>query len=156
MVFDDTVSTMEHMRKITVPENWRILIDEHSEIATQENFTIAKECHLNKYSNMPLPSEIWQEDSIEPGPQDLHLGSDPHNAPNGMTEEPVSVQVIKAISNTPIPSTGEVSHHLRRIHQVSHYNSSQNPTEINLDVETLASPSVEEHEFPSQSSCIIP
>ena len=39
---------------------------------------------------------------------------------------------------------------------MSHYNSVQNPTDINLDAETLVSPSGEEHDVPSHSSCIIP
>ena len=42
MVFDDTVSTVGYISKGTVPENWKILVDEHSDIAMQENFTIAK------------------------------------------------------------------------------------------------------------------
>ena len=41
VVFDDTFSTVEHMRKVTVPGNWKNLVEEHSELATQENFTLA-------------------------------------------------------------------------------------------------------------------
>ena len=43
---------------------------------------------------MPLPREAWQEKYLEPGPQDLPSGSDPHYAPKGITEEPASVQGI--------------------------------------------------------------
>ena len=42
VVFDDTFSTVEHTRKGTVPGNWKNLVEEHSEIATQENFTLEK------------------------------------------------------------------------------------------------------------------
>ena len=65
-----------------------------------------------------------------------------------MTEEPESAQGIEAIPDTTIPSTEEVSHHLGRSHQVSHFISAQNPTEINLDIATLASTSGEEHNVP--------
>ena len=37
-----------------------------------------------------------------------------------------------------------------------HSNSLQNPTEVNLDIATLYSPSGEEHDVPSQSSHLIP
>ena len=65
-----------------------------------------------------------------------------------MTEDPVSSQGMEAIKDTTIPSTGEVAHHLGRIHQLIHYNSAQNPTEFNLDVETLTPSSVEYHNVP--------
>ena len=42
VVLDDTFSTMDHKKKGTVPGNWKNLIEEHSELATQENYTIAK------------------------------------------------------------------------------------------------------------------
>ena len=42
MVFDNTFSTVDHMRKGTLPGNWKKLVEDHSEIAAQENFTIAK------------------------------------------------------------------------------------------------------------------
>ena len=42
VVFDDTLYTLEHMRKGRVPGNGKNLVEEHSEIATQENYTLAK------------------------------------------------------------------------------------------------------------------
>ena len=60
---------------------------------TQEKFTLAKEWHLNEYSSMPLTRKAWQEDSLEPGLQDLPLGSDPQVARIIMPEEPASEQV---------------------------------------------------------------
>ena len=77
VVFDDTLSTVEHMRKGTVPVNCKNLVEDHSEIDNQENFTLSKEWHLNESSSMPLPMEAWQEDLLDPGPQDLLPGFDP-------------------------------------------------------------------------------
>ena len=37
-----------------------------------------------------------------------------------------------------------------------HHNSDKKHTKVNLDAATLASPSGEEHDVPSQSSCLIP
>ena len=105
---------------------------------------------------MPLPREAWQEELLELGPQDLPPGSDPQVSPIGMTEDTTTMQDIEVIPDTPIPSTVEGAYHLGRIHQVSHSNSAQNPTEVDLDAATLASPSGEEHNVPSQSSCMIP
>ena len=48
VVFDNTLSTAENIRKGTIPVNWKKLLDEHSDISTQENFTLAKEWHLNE------------------------------------------------------------------------------------------------------------
>ena len=104
---------------------------------------------------MPLPREARQEDSLEPGPQDPTPGSDTQVAPSGMTGEPDPAQGIEAISGTPITSNVEGYHHLGKIYQVIHYNSDQNTIEVNLDAETLASPIVEEHNLPSQSSSLI-
>ena len=39
---------------------------------------------------------------------------------------------------------------------MSHYNDEKNPTGVNLDAETLASKSGEEHYVPSQASRLIP
>ena len=105
---------------------------------------------------MPLPREAWQEESLEPGSQDLPQGSDPQVAPNGMTEEPDSAQGMEAISDTTSPSTGEGVHHLEWSYQVIHSNSAQNTPEVNLDAATLASPGGEDHNVPSQSSRLIP
>ena len=33
--FGDTLSTVEYMSKVTVPGNWKKLIEEHSELATK-------------------------------------------------------------------------------------------------------------------------
>ena len=35
--FDITLSTLEHMSKGTVPGNWKNLVEDQSELATQEN-----------------------------------------------------------------------------------------------------------------------
>ena len=35
VVFDEKISTVEHMRRGTVPVNWKNFIEEHSDIATQ-------------------------------------------------------------------------------------------------------------------------
>ena len=42
VVYDEKFSTVEHMRKGTVPINWKNLVEEHSDIATQEKYTLAK------------------------------------------------------------------------------------------------------------------
>ena len=99
---------------------------------------------------MSLPKEAWKKDSLEPVLQDLPPWYNPQV--ELMTEELVSVQGKEASSYTPSLSTGEGSHHLGQIHQVRHYNSAQNPTEFNLDAATLAFPSGEEQNVPSQSS----
>ena len=90
---------------------------------------------------MTLPREAWQEDSLEPGSQYLHPGSDPQTVTVSITENPASVQVIEYISDTPSPSTGEGAHHLGQSHQVIHSNSVWNPTGINLYAATIDSPS---------------
>ena len=73
-----------------------------------------------------------------------------------MTEETASAQGIEAISDNSCPSTVGGDHNLGQSHQVVHSNGAQNPTEVNLDTEILASPSGEEHDVPSQSYCLIP
>ena len=73
-----------------------------------------------------------------------------------MIEEPVSVKGTEASSDITIPSTGEVSLQLGQSHQVIHSNSVQTTTEIKTDMENLSSIRVEEHNVPSQSSCLIP
>ena len=77
VVFDDTFSTVEHKRKGTVQENWEKLVEEQSVLATQEKFILVKDWYLKKSSRMILPREAWQEDFLEPGPQDFPLGYDP-------------------------------------------------------------------------------
>ena len=42
VVFDDALSTVEHIRKETFPGNWKNLVEENSELAMQENFTLEK------------------------------------------------------------------------------------------------------------------
>ena len=42
VVFDETLSTVEQTRKGKVPGNWNNLIEEHSELTTQEKFTLCK------------------------------------------------------------------------------------------------------------------
>ena len=55
---------------------------------------------------MYLPWEAWQENSLDPGNQYITPGYDPNDAPVVMTEEPASMRVSEAISDTSIPSTG--------------------------------------------------
>ena len=85
MVFDVTFSTIDHMRKVTVPVNWKNLVEEHSDLAMQANFTHSKKWHIKKISIMPLPSDAWEEDSMESGTQVLPPGYDPRAAPSGIT-----------------------------------------------------------------------
>ena len=66
------------------------------------------------------------------------------------------MRVIGAISDTKIPSNGEKSLQLGNSHHLIHSNSVQNPTEINLDEETMDSPSGEYYKVPPQSSRLIP
>ena len=42
VVFYNTFSTVDHISKGTVPVNYKNLVEEHSEISTKENFTLAK------------------------------------------------------------------------------------------------------------------
>ena len=42
VLFDDTLSTVEHTRKDTFSGTWKNMVEEHSEIATQQNFTLEK------------------------------------------------------------------------------------------------------------------
>ena len=42
VVFDNTFSTVYHMSKGIVTENWENLVEEKSENDIQENFTLAK------------------------------------------------------------------------------------------------------------------
>ena len=106
MVFDDTFYNVEHFSKGTVPGNWKNLTEDHSELATQEIFTLAKEWILNKYSKMTQPRDYYQEDPLEPGPQDLPPGYDPQALPRGTTEKPTSTWVTEARSDTTSPCTG--------------------------------------------------
>ena len=48
VAFDGTFSIMEHKSKVAVPVNCKNLVDEHSELTTQENFIFAKERHPKK------------------------------------------------------------------------------------------------------------
>ena len=57
MVFDYTLSTVEHMRKVIVPGNWKNLVEDHSELVLKENFNLAKYWHLNKLSRITLSRE---------------------------------------------------------------------------------------------------
>ena len=42
VVFDNTLSTVDHIRKVKVPGNWKNLVEEHSELSMQEKSTLAK------------------------------------------------------------------------------------------------------------------
>ena len=57
VVFDNTFSTVEHTGKGTDLGNWKKLLEEQSELATQETINISKEWHRNEYSSTPLPRE---------------------------------------------------------------------------------------------------
>ena len=46
VVVVDTLSTVKHMRNVTIPRNWKKLVKEHSYFSTQGEFTLAKEWHL--------------------------------------------------------------------------------------------------------------
>ena len=59
MVFNDTFSTVEHMRNGIVRGDWKNLVEEQSELSTQVNFTLAKDLHMNESSRMPLPKDNW-------------------------------------------------------------------------------------------------
>ena len=117
------------------------MVEEHSDLTTQENFTLEKEWHLKKSSKMNLPREAWKEDSLDPGPKELSPGSDTQAAPSGMTEEPVLSQVTYASSYNPSYYTRDGDFQLWQSHQVIHSNSVQKLTDINLDSATLDSPS---------------
>ena len=147
---------MDHMRKGTDPGNWKNLVEEHSCLATQENFTLSKEWHLNKSSSMPLPREARQEYSLEPGTQYLLPVSYHQAAPRGITEKYVSVHQIEACLDSQIPSTLKVDHHLERSQQARHSNIVQTHTALNLDASTLYSPIGEEHNVPLQPNRLIP
>ena len=86
---------------------------------------------------------------MEPVNKDLPAGSYTQAANRDITEEPASVQVIEASSDTLIPSNGEGFHQLGRIHQVIQTNIFQNLNKINLDAEILDSPRVKYHNVPS-------
>ena len=92
VVSDQKFYTVERMRKVTVPVNWKNLVEEQSELNTQGKFTLAKDWNHKKSSRNILPREAWQEDSPEPGPQDLPPGSDPQATPIGITEDCVSLK----------------------------------------------------------------
>ena len=92
VVFDDTFSTVYHKRKEKVTVNWKTLVEEHPEFATQENFTLEKEWHLKKYSSIPLPRDACKEIPLETGPQDLPPGYDTQAEPISITKEPTPVQ----------------------------------------------------------------
>ena len=85
LVFEVTLSIVEHMRKGIVPGNWKNLVEDHSDIFTLENSTLDKEWHINEYSIIYLLSKAWQEHSLDTGPQYLTQGSDPQAAPRCMT-----------------------------------------------------------------------
>ena len=42
VVFDNTLYTVDHIRKGIVPGNWKNKVKDHSELATQETFTLEK------------------------------------------------------------------------------------------------------------------
>ena len=42
VVFDETFFTVDHVIKVTVPGNWKKLVDDHLDLDTQESFTLGK------------------------------------------------------------------------------------------------------------------
>ena len=42
VVFDNALYTVDHIRKGIVPGNWKNKVKDHSELATQETFTLEK------------------------------------------------------------------------------------------------------------------
>ena len=74
---------------------------------------------------------------MEPGSQYQTTGYDTQSEPSDITEEPMSVQVIDASSDTLSPSNGEGFHHIGQRHRAIHSNIAQKPTEINLDKATM-------------------
>ena len=50
-------STVEHMRKVTVPVNWKNMVEEHSDVDTQKQFTLETWFHINEYRSIILPRE---------------------------------------------------------------------------------------------------
>ena len=67
-----------------------------------------------------------------------------------MTEYHATMWGTDAVSDTPSTSTGNGTLQLGQSHQASHSRSVQEPTEVNLDAEMMASPSGEEHVVTSQ------
>ena len=46
VVFYGKLYTVDHMMKVTVPGNWKNLVEEHSDLARHENFALIKEWHI--------------------------------------------------------------------------------------------------------------
>ena len=82
---------------------------------------------------MPPPREAWQEESKEPGTQYMSTDYNTNAAHSGMTEDPVPLYGIEAISETPIPSTGGRTLQIVHGHQVIHFNILKILTEFNLN-----------------------
>ena len=78
---------------------------------------------------------------MDPYPQYLPPGSDAQAAPIGMIEEPASTRGTYDRSDNPGSSNLEGDIQLGKSNHVNQSNSTQNPTEINLDASALSSPS---------------
>ena len=66
------------------PSKLEKLVEEHSDLSTQEKSTLSKEWNINEYSSIPLPREEFKEDSLELGTQELPPGYDPQVTPSIM------------------------------------------------------------------------
>ena len=58
--------------------------------------------------------EAWEKDLLKPGSQDISPGSDYKAATSGIKEDPEPARVTDARSDTPSPSTREVTIQLRK------------------------------------------
>ena len=150
------------MRKVTVPGKWKNLVEDYSELSTQENPLLKNSGILMNPQACQYTKEACQEDPLKSDPQDPEAGPFPQDSPIGSTGDPSPEWVTEAISDTPSPFIiedtfkREVTLQGGQSHQVIHYNGEKTPTEINLYSAILASPSGEENVVPSQYYRLIP
>ena len=111
---------------------------------------------LTNSQAFPYPGRPVNKTQCSQVPNICLQGLIPKLHPAAWQKSPVSEQETETIPDTPIPFAIDVSLQLGLNHKVIQSNSVQNPTEINLDASMMASPSVEEHNMPSQSSRLIP
>ena len=89
---------------------------------------------------MPPPRETCKDDPQEPCYQYLPPGSNPKAAFIGTKEYPSPYQGTYASLENPRTSTGEGNLKTGKINQLIHFNSVQNPSDMNLDIDALYSP----------------
>ena len=73
------------------------MVEESSELTTQEKFTPQKIVASKQIIMHSQPRYYWQEDSKDPGNQKLPLGSNEYHSPSSMIEDHVSYQENEAI-----------------------------------------------------------